>query len=177
MATLPDQPTILIDSREQRALKFDNLRTETKALVTADYSCKFLEDFLLIERKSVADLVSSLFSKERQRFERELLRMLAVPSRHLFIVGETGKPSPKAEIESHNYRSQTAPHVVLASVAAIQAKGIQVHWLDNPQEAARSVESLVFYAWRSAMKRAGLTPPPTPQAILKPAMAISDAVR
>lgn len=168
MATLPTQPTILIDSRERQPLKFANLPTETKGLATADYSAKHLEDFLLIERKSISDLIGSLFSKERPRFERELLRMMAVPSRHLFIVGEHGQPSPKAEIESHNYRSQTAPHVVLASVSSIQAKGIQVHWLDNPEEAAKSIESLVFYAWRSSLKRAGITPPKTPQTILKP---------
>lgn len=168
MTSLQTQPTILTDTREQQPLVFSNLPSERASLITADYSVQGLEDTLLIERKSIPDLIGSLFGKDRERFQRELQRMLSVPSRHLFIIGEGEGVTPEEQIRRHDYRSQTLPHVVLASVSAIQAKGIQVHWLQTPQEAARRIESLVWYCWRTQLKRLGVTPPRTPQAILKP---------
>lgn len=167
--TQPTQPTILTDTREQCPLEFVTLPSEKATLTTADYSAKGLEDILMIERKSVPDLVSTLFNKtNRPRFEKELVRMLAAPSRHLLIVGDNSHTSPREDIESGSYPSQVKPHQVFASVSSIAAKGISIHWCDDPTEAARLVESLVWYSWRMVLKRAGLTPPPTPQCILKP---------
>ena len=67
-------PTILIDTREQTPLPFADLTTERRTLPTGDYSVLGFERDFIVERKSVADLVQSA-TFERERFERELVRM------------------------------------------------------------------------------------------------------
>lgn len=85
--------TFLIDSREQRPLQFTygpadslkSIRTETVKLDTADYSVKGLEKrFICVERKSQDDLVNCV-GKDRPRFEREIMRMLAFPCRCVVV--------------------------------------------------------------------------------------------
>ena len=112
MTTLPTTPTILIDSREQKPLVFSNLPNEQATLTTGDYTAKGLSDVLCIERKSVPDLVGTLFNTtNRKRFEKELQRMLAAPSRHLLIVGDNGHQTPLEDVERGSYpiAGQTAP--------------------------------------------------------------------
>lgn len=83
-----DNPfTILIDQREKAPYFFTGLRagsknscrplvvpTEFAHLKTGDYSIAGMEDRICIERKSLADLYSTLGSN-RDRFEREHERM------------------------------------------------------------------------------------------------------
>jgi hypothetical protein len=66
-------PTIVIDTREQLPLEF-NQPTLRGPLPTGDYSIKGLERFVAIERKSAGDLVGCLKGQNRERFERELSR-------------------------------------------------------------------------------------------------------
>jgi ERCC4-type nuclease len=83
--------TILIDTREQAPLKFATFPTEPATLATGDYSVQGLEDSITIERKSISDLIGSLTSG-RERFQREIQRMLAYRSRTLLIVGDGTDP-------------------------------------------------------------------------------------
>ena len=79
--------TVVIDTREQRPWDFRTfvadskqknrpliIRTERNALKTGDYSIKGMEDRVTIERKSHSDAWGT-FTRERDRFERELERM------------------------------------------------------------------------------------------------------
>ena len=60
------------------------LGTETRTLPTADYTLVGYEDLFVIERKrSTAEIATNLFE---DRFERELVRMEAIP--HAFLVCE-----------------------------------------------------------------------------------------
>jgi hypothetical protein len=104
----PENITALIDSREQMPLDLSPLRMETladgKGLPTGDYSVKGLTDFVVVERKSLEDLLC-VVGRERERFEKEVQRLLAYPQRLLVI--ESGWLA----IERGDWRSQvTASH-------------------------------------------------------------------
>ena len=54
------RPTIITDTREQTPLRFTNLVTVLGTLTSGDYAPRGLEHIAAIERKSAADLVSSV---------------------------------------------------------------------------------------------------------------------
>lgn len=163
-------PTILTDSREQAPLKFTTFSTEISTLATGDYSVKGLEDTITVERKSVSDLIGSLTSG-RERFQREIQRMLAYRSRTLLIVGDGS--DPRITIKDGDYRSKATPQSVLASLTSIEAKGVAVKYSRDPEDAARWIERLVWYAWRTQQVAAGNGTPKTPPSILSNLSTIS----
>ena len=128
-------------------------------LATGDYSAKHLEGELAIERKDTGDLIGSL-TGGRDRFGRELQRMLAHRTRYLMVIGE-GR-DPREAIRQHAYRSKTPPQVIFASIASVEARGVPVRYFDHPTIAAAWIERLVWYSWRAAQRRAGLRPPAMP---------------
>jgi DNA excision repair protein ERCC-4 len=79
--------TILVDGREKAPYRFTGLTTdavdgkrpiivptEWAHLKTGDYAIQGIEDLVTVERKSMADLFSTL-AQHRERFEREHERM------------------------------------------------------------------------------------------------------
>ncbi len=151
MKTPTPQPIILVDSREQAPLLFASLPTERATLATGDYSVKGFESDFCIERKSVADLVQSA-TFERERFERELVRMRGYSFRRLLIVGTL------ADIEAHRYRSQTNPKSVIASVTAFEIRyQLPVCYCPTPEAAAAQIERWALYFVRERLIAASET--------------------
>ena len=73
------QPFIIaVDTREQRPYTFQNIKPSpaivVQTLQTGDYSIAGLDNLVCVERKSLADLFSSV-GTGRERFEREMVRM------------------------------------------------------------------------------------------------------
>ena len=72
-----DDYTIYVDTREQRPLKFESLATKVHGLKFGDY-CRSDEKEsgspMRIERKSLADFVSTLSPKNYDRFKREIMK-------------------------------------------------------------------------------------------------------
>src|SRR5258708_4956330 len=64
------------DNREQLPLRFEHLPSVVCCLPSADYSIVGFESEFGIERKSIEDLVGCCTGENRQRFERELHRLL-----------------------------------------------------------------------------------------------------
>ena len=95
----PEQVTAVIDTREQTPLDLTPLRMTTGTLTTGDYSVLGLELVVAIERKSLSDLLCCV-GRERDRFDREVMRLLAYPVRCLVV--EATWP----EIEQGEWRSQ-----------------------------------------------------------------------
>lgn len=140
-------PTILIDTREQSPLVFTHCPAEVATLATGDYSIQGFEDEFTIERKSLDDLAVSC-THDRQRFEKELVRMRGYPFRRLLIVGTV------EEIERHVYRSRAEPKAVLASITAFEVRyGLPVAYCPNPA-AALQVERWAFYYLRERLTTA-----------------------
>ena len=138
-------PVIVTDTREQTPLVFRRLPSITATLPTADYGiagCASLPLFA-VERKSVADLTACV-GPERQRFERELLRLRSYRFKRLLIVGK------QAGIEAGRYRSTVCPAAVLASLETWEIRfDIPFVFEPNPEAAARRVED---WAYRFAVE-------------------------
>lgn len=133
-------PVIVTDTREQTPLVFRRLPSITATLPTADYGIAGFESLPLfgIERKTVADLTACV-GPERQRFERELLRLRAYRFKRLLVVGT------QADIEAGRYRSTVCPAAVLASLETWEIRfDIPFVFEPNPEAAARRVENWAF---------------------------------
>lgn len=110
---------IVVDSREQCPFPFAHERygakTKQGALTVGDYSLAGLEDKVAVERKSLPDLVACL-GRERERFERELMRGAALDAFAVVCEGSW------LELARGEYRSQLNPHAACQSVLAFTAR-------------------------------------------------------
>lgn len=130
------RPYVLIDTREQRPLRFvPELGVDCGAatLQTGDYSVRGFTALIALERKSVSDLVSSI-SHGRERFENELDRLAEYRWKAILIEGD------QCDIEGHAYRSNMLPQSVLGSLRAFYWKwGVPHFWCTSPAGAAAHV--------------------------------------
>lgn len=127
--------TVVIDNNEQHPFAFLNFRadahqkfrplvvpTVTRSLDTGDYSIEGFEHLVTVERKSLEDLYGTL-GQNRDRFERELLRMSAMDFCAIVIEASWGtileKPPP---------HSNLLPKTVYRSALAWQQRFPNVHW-------------------------------------------------
>ena len=138
----PSNVIAIIDSREQTPLDLEPLTTITSTLPTGDYSIRGLEHVVAIERKSLQDLVACVGS-ERERFDREVQRLLAFPVRILVI------ESSWEAIESHEpafpqWRGKVTREAVLGSLMGWQAKGVSIHMAGSHERAGRHVARLLY---------------------------------
>ena len=110
---------IVVDSREQCPFSFTHERYEVQVqpgtLSVGDYSLAGLEDKVAVERKSLSDLVACL-GRERERFERELMRGAALDAFAVVCEGSW------LELARSEYRSQLNPHAACQSVLAFTAR-------------------------------------------------------
>ena len=143
----PDQVVAIQDSREQTPLDLSPLRVEVAGLDTGDYSLKGLEHLVAVERKSLPDLLACI-GGERERFEREIQRLLAYPVRCLIV------ESTWAEIEAGEWRSKVTPAAAIGSLLGWVAIGIPIIMCGDHERAGRYVSRLLFTAarrrWREA---------------------------
>jgi len=127
----------LIDTREQLPLDLSPLRAETTSLTTGDYSVKFLDHVVSVERKSLGDLVTCV-GRERERFDREVERLLAFPVRCLVI--ESTWPA----IEMGQWRGKVTASQVEGSLIGWIAKGLPVAMVGSHERAGRFVSRLLY---------------------------------
>lgn len=106
----PASVVALVDTREQTPLTMDPLRTEKATLTTGDYSIRELEHHVAIERKSLSDLIGCV-GRERERFDREVKRLLAYPVRCLVI------ESTWSAMEMGEWRGNIRPTQVLGALS------------------------------------------------------------
>ncbi|MDF1845163.1 MAG: hypothetical protein P1U77_27445, partial [Rubripirellula sp.] len=124
-ATLPDESIVaIVDTREQCPLELPWLQVERGTLATGDYSVRGLEHHVAIERKELSDLVACC-GRERERFDREVQRLLAFPVRSLVIEASWD------DIEAGEWRSKLTPRQVGSSVISWQVRGLPVILADN----------------------------------------------
>jgi DNA excision repair protein ERCC-4 len=147
-AELPQSSVIaLVDTREQDRLNLDPLKCEIATLTTGDYSVRGLEHVIAIERKSLPDLLACV-GQERERFDREIQRMLAYPVRALVV------ESNWAEIERGGWRSKVTPNAAIGSLLGWVAAGVPLIMADDHERAGKYVARLLHTAakrrWREA---------------------------
>lgn len=113
---------IIIDSREQAPFTFSGswyadkgVSTAPGALTVGDYSLAGLQDRVAVERKELGDLIQCL-GRERDRFERELMRAAALDSFAVVVEADWG------DIAHGHYRSRLNPHAACQSVLAFAGR-------------------------------------------------------
>jgi DNA excision repair protein ERCC-4 len=132
----------IIDTREQSPLDLEPLRTVAGTLDTGDYSLRGLEHIVRIERKSLPDLVGCV-GRERDRFEREVQRLLAFEVRVLVVEASW------EQVESHcpampQWRGKVTSSQVVGSLLGWQAAGLSVHLCGDHQRAGQHVARLLY---------------------------------
>lgn len=137
----PEWLTAVCDSREQLPLSLDPLRVETDTLPEGDYSLRGLESVVIVERKSLSDLVSCC-GTERERFSKEIQRLIGYASK-LLVVEATW-----AEVQAGQWRSKVSPASVTGSLLSWQSRGLPVLLAGDHESAGRAVARFLFLTAR-----------------------------
>lgn len=138
---VPDDITVIIDTREQTPWDMSPLKTEKGTLETGDYTIKGLEHVIAIERKSLGDLLGCI-GQSRERFDKEIKRMLSYPCRCVIVEAHWG------ELMAGNWRSHIKPTAAMGSVLGWIAHGVPFIFAGNAEEAGRYAGRLMFIAAR-----------------------------
>ncbi|MBL7217887.1 MAG: hypothetical protein ISS62_09380 [Desulfobacteraceae bacterium] len=146
------KPVVLVDTREQFPLSFahfSNWIAETKKqkLDAGDYSVEGMEHLLMLERKSLADLITTLM-QNRKRFFKSCERLSMYRWRALLVEAsyeDVKSPYDDGYTEAH-------PNAVSGSLDALEAKfGIPVIYTSQfrplAEEKAASWLSKHFTYW------------------------------
>lgn len=133
----PADVTAIIDTREQTPLDLAPLQTAPGTLDTGDYSIVGLEHVVRIERKSLGDLVACV-GRERERFDREVQRLLAYPVRVLLV------EATWAEIELGGWRGDVTTNAVIGSLLGWIASGLQVDLCGDHRRAGQHAARILF---------------------------------
>jgi len=123
----PDPPKVWIDTREQLPLALPN--SEIHTLHVGDYSLEGLEDVVVVERKSLADLFGCI-GRERERFERELQSLSKIPYPALVI------EASMADVLAGARFSEVHPHAAVGSIIAWSVRYRIPVWLCGDRRAA-----------------------------------------
>ena len=131
---------IVADTREQEVYGFDarRVRVIRRALPTGDYSIEGMETSVAVERKSLADFVSTVIHN-RPRFYRELSRFSGYLAPAVVVEGNL------MDVLGGRYRSAGHPNALLGTIAAITVDfGVPVFFCSNRHAAARFVEAYLI---------------------------------
>ncbi len=131
---------ILIDTREQMPFTFSgyDVDPEPVTLPVGDYSLPGFQDRIAIERKSLNDLIACLMGKDRERFERELIKGRAYD---LFAVVVE---AALADVSQGKYRSDMRPQAALQSLITFQVRyRVSFVWAGNREGAEYVTFSLL----------------------------------
>jgi DNA excision repair protein ERCC-4 len=116
----PPPLRVVVDTREQQPWTMpDGVEVVRRTLPSGDYALDGHERVAIVERKSLADFVGCCTSG-RDRFERELVRLAALP--HAWVIVE----SDVGNVWAHTYRSSIAPASVMGSVAAWTVRHVPI---------------------------------------------------
>lgn len=133
----PENVTAIVDSREQTPLDLSPLQVQTGTLDTGDYTVLGLEYVVRIERKSLPDLLGCV-GRERERFQREVDRLLAYPVRVLVVESSWG------EIDLGQWRGSVTPQQAIGSLLGWQASGLSIHMAGSHLRAGQHVARLLY---------------------------------
>lgn len=143
----PENVTAIVDTREQLPLDLSPLQTVQGTLPTGDYSIQGLQNVVAIERKSLPDLIGCV-GRDRERFDREVQRLLAYPVRALVIEATWG------ELELGEWRGRVTSSAAIGSVLGWIASGLPVLMAGDHGRAGKMVGRLLFTTARRRFREA-----------------------
>lgn len=138
---LPSDIVAICDTREQTPFDLAPMKTMRGGLDTGDYSVAGLENVVTVERKSLPDLLGCV-GQERERFDREMHRILAFPHKMLII------ESSWEDIRAGKWRSKVHPNAVCGSLLGWMSKGIPIFFAQDHSIAAGIVRHFLFLSAR-----------------------------
>ena len=143
------QYSIHIDTREQMPLNFNNYKTEIKTLSVGDYT--FSEPKLTcncyIERKSLADFISTLSVKNFERFEREIQRAKTMDANLIILVEDTLTNALSFKYLPHiSKKIKVTPEYIFHNVRLLIQKypHIQFLFVNGRKESKRVIQKIFF---------------------------------
>lgn len=143
----PEETVAIIDTREQLPLDLTPLHVTSGTLATGDYSVVGLEHLIAIERKGAEDMLACI-GRERERFDREIQRLLAYPVRA--IVVEAGWQF----FERGEWRGNVTPNQAIGSLLGWITAGVPIVMAYDHERAGRFVSRMLFTTarrrWREA---------------------------
>lgn len=137
----PSDVTCVCDTREQRPFDLAPMTMIRDTLATGDYSVRGLERIISIERKSLDDLLMCV-GQERERFEREIQRLLAYPTRAIVVEASW------RDLENGGWRARITPSAAMGSVLGWIAQGIPMIFAGDHESGGRAASRLLFLAAR-----------------------------
>ncbi len=135
----PEDCCAIVDSREQLPLDLSPLKVEAGSLATGDYSVKGLEHVVAIERKSAEDMLACV-GRERERFEREIQRLLAYPVRAIVVEADW------QFFEAGDWRGNVTPAAAIGSLIGWITTGVPIVMADTHERAGKFVSRMLFTA-------------------------------
>ncbi len=144
-----DDFQVIIDSREEHPFELvvqvdgepQQMRTVVAGLPTGDYSISGAEHLIAVERKSFEDLIGSL-GAGRERFDREMQRILAYPSRCVIVEGHI------SQLELGQWRGNLKPASAIGSVLGFMDRGIPFIFAGDRRAAAIYCARFLYVAAR-----------------------------
>lgn len=122
-----------IDTREQLPLPLVGLPVDRVGLKVGDYGISGYSHEIVVERKSVADLVGSL-TRDRERFQRELEKLATFHRAIIVVEGDY------TDVADGLYRGAARPTSLIASIASIHSRyGIATLFAGNRTRATHFV--------------------------------------
>jgi len=148
------KPVVLIDTREKYPFDFSRFpnwiaASKKQALKAGDYSAEGMESLLILERKTLTDLITTVI-QERTRFFKQCEKMSKYRWKALLI--EATYEDIKTPFEEDEYSTRAHPNAVSGTLDALEARfGIPVIYtsLFRPlaEEKAASWLSKHFTYW------------------------------
>jgi len=138
----PESVVVTVDTREQTPLDLAPMSIERGTLDTGDYALASCPDVCRVERKSLADLVGCV-GVDRDRFEREVSRLLAYPVRVL-VVESTWDTIESHEPAMPQWKGRVTKEAVIGSLLGWQAAGLSIHLAGDHARAGRHVARLLY---------------------------------
>ena len=143
------KPTVVIDSAEHIGYTFERFTnwfsgTVRRRLAVGDYTLLEMEEEVIVERKTVPDLVKSII-QERKDFIKKCERLSTFKKSCLVVEGSL------SNVKTPYEDSQAHPNAVLGSLLAAQERwNIPLYFLDNFLLAEEFVASMLskYHAYR-----------------------------
>jgi len=133
--------TVVIDTREQLEYAF-SVPSVRRKLEAGDYSVEGFEDRVAVERKSMADFVSTVI-RGRKRFHKELEKLRHYEAACVVVEGNF------RDLLEGRYLSDVHPNALAGSIASIIIDfGVPVYFCSDRQAACLFTETYLSRFYR-----------------------------
>lgn len=136
--------TVYVDTREQNWLKF-NIPFEIKTLPYGDYTCSNYNCQCYIERKSLSDFISTLSSKNIERFNNEIFKAKNDGSYLIVIIEDTlSNALSFKHLPYINKKIKATPEFIFHNVRNLMQSydNLQFLFVDGREEMKRVIEAI-----------------------------------